>query len=664
MPRVNLCEEGFRVTESNFANLPRAPKLPGRDENIQQIVYNLINGTVAAGTNVQWGIYDDSRGGAAAAASVSASNDTDDKLIGTEDSEFFKILNIIEEKPGNDAGTYRVTYVFIQGNTPDLLSDDQLLELNAVQRLLSTHPEMRKIRGLLSETRHKMSDASISGYEFSALDFFIQLFDNMREQQFPLKFGSLLLFCENCQDDVMTMACQVGSVLTHYIRPRPDITMICEIIEEKQELSEVNAGKLIRLLTGNSDHRDYEPWHQRPQPTQSEEDVQAIIDYIQDWKSRNPELKFLNGQISRYFQPFVDIPHIDWVGNVEVAFEKSNSYKSLKDIKNQLKENPDLRLVVRNSSCTLAMSLTMMQLRRTGYQIIDLYNAGKTSGCVCYSNAASVNDMISIFGSSIPGLMELLYDETPQYQFHVFNRNDCIGKSEYAYGGNMYFIDIPSAVCLFTKQKERLRAMTEVDEREEHNDDVDEREAHDDVDEREEHNDADERKAHDDVDKRFDDDEERDEENESDDEESDDVEEIDDDEESDDVEKIDDDEERDTEERDEDDEERDEENESNDEESDAEEIDDAEESDDENEKTIQEQQERVIPREIELWDGRRNMGYIGYIGDSNYIGDNNNSEAQRRRLDESEPDVDRESASENENAARREHRRLSRRRIF
>ena len=171
---------------------------------------------------------------------------------------------------------------------------------------------------------------------------------------------------------------------------------------------------------------------------------------------------------------FVDIPHIDWVGNLELAFNKSNTYKSLKRMKEQLKENTEMSLVVRNSSCTLAMSLTLMHLRRNGYKIIDLNNAGQIGGCMCYSNAASVNDMISIFGNSTQGLMELLFDENPFYQFKVFNRNDCLRTtSQYAFDGNMYFIDIPSAVCLFTKHKERSQlrvAEEEDDDKEDEND--------------------------------------------------------------------------------------------------------------------------------------------------------------------------------------------------
>ena len=474
MPRVNLCEEDFRITDSNFSNLPRAPKLHARDDNIQKIVYDIIHGTVAAGTHMQWGIEfgtraeardrdrafhrerysvgagvnDDEDDDVSVNDDIDVGGDDDEPvLLGTEDSEFFKILNIIEEKPGNDAGVYRLTYIFLQNNSPDLLTDRQLLELNAVKHLLLKHPEMQKIRHTLAKTKEKMGNR---GIQFNALQSVMQVFDGMSRmpgKQSIVSFASLLLFCENCQDDTMTMACQYGSINTFFLHLPMKSIRILKKLQESPELSQADVGRLTQLIVNKS---------QQPLP---EDEIQNTISEIQKWKLRNPKVQMLHRQIHRYFFPFVDIPYFGLVGNLEVFSNESSSYRSLMQIKAKLKEDLNVQSIVRNSSCTLLMALTMMQLRSQGCQIMELSNAGKIGGCMCYSNAASANEMMSIMGSSKEGLKELLDCRNPEHEFTVFNRNDCISNEFFKFSGHMYFIDIPSAVCLFTKRKEKLGAV-------------------------------------------------------------------------------------------------------------------------------------------------------------------------------------------------------------
>ena len=476
MPHVNLCEEDFRITDLNFSNLPRAPKLHARDDNIQKIVYDIIHGTVAAGTHMQWGIEfgtraeardrdrafhrerysvndedhvndEDDDNDVSVNDDIDVGDDDDPVLLGTEDSEFFKILNIIEEKPGNDAGVYRLTYIFLQNDSPDLLTDKQLLELNEVRHLLLMHPEMQKIRNALVKTKKKMIAESI---QFNTLQSFMQVFDGMCRmpgKQSEVSFASLLLFCENCEDDTMTMACQFGFINTFFLHLPMEAREILKKFQESPELSQADVGRLTQLIANKS---------QQPLP---EDEIQNTIDEIQKWKLRNPKVQLLHRQIHRYFFPFVDIPHFDWVGNLEVFSHESSSHRSLMQIKAKLKEDLDVQSIVRNSSCTLLMALTMMQLRSQGCKIMELCNAGKIRGCMCYSNAASANEMMSIMGSSKEGLKELLDCRNPEHEFTVFNRNDCLGNEFFKFSGHMYFIDIPSAVCLFTKRKEKLGAV-------------------------------------------------------------------------------------------------------------------------------------------------------------------------------------------------------------
>ena len=455
MPRVNLCEEGFRVTDLNFSNLPRAPKLPERDDNIQKIVYDLIHGTVAAGTNVQWGIEFD------------VDDDDNPQLIGTEDSEFFKIFHIVEERPNSDK-VYRVTFVFLQNNSPDLLTDEQIAELNTVRRVLSRHPEMQQIRQLLPKAKDALDASGSFDVGRAALVSFMRIFDRMcGNERVPLEFASLLLFCENCEDDMMTMACQAGCIDTFFLNPLREATLIFKNFETSGKLSPADVGRLTQLIVNQRSTSMISTNPSTPQPSTppsaafpslTEDEIQSTIDVIQEWKSKHPGRHFLSGQLRRYFLPFIDIPHFLWVGNLQVAFKETSSYSSVMDIKSTLKEHRDIQSVIRNSSCTLLMALTMMHLRRHGYQVMDLENAGRIGGCICYSNASSVNDMMSIMGNSKTGLRELLHRQSTNHKFKVFNRNDCISADEYVHSGDMYFIDIPSAVCLFTKRKDRLIA--------------------------------------------------------------------------------------------------------------------------------------------------------------------------------------------------------------
>ena len=133
--------------------------------------------------------------------------------------------------------------------------------------------------------------------------------------------------------------------------------------------------------------------------------------------------------------------------------------------------------MMRNSSCVLSMSLTMMALRKQGVQVMDLFNMGKLKGCACYSNAASVNGMISFQNNYESVILELINGVDVDYAFTIFNSNDCNERTNANYEQfeedcEMCFISIPEAVCLFTKRAGRIQKQIEYVDTSEINEDV------------------------------------------------------------------------------------------------------------------------------------------------------------------------------------------------
>ena len=515
MPEFKLADDDFEVNDDNIENLPRFPKLPNRDENIQKRVLDILNGIVLTGTNVQWGI----------------DVKTDDGSVitaGTEESEFMKILTITENVPGQSA-SYHITYVFLQNDTVDLVTFEQLQKFRFLQSIIRQHPLFVNIKQTIDQAIQVIKiDELEQTIEFVALSTFRSLLDEMmndyesRKRNYSPVFGGILLFSMNRHGvneansaneansvneansapqqplSMMTMACQVGELTTLVVDKLfndPTIESMFYRITEKQRFSEYDiqrlckmfeqgwGGQIISSSEGGDDNLTINTDDDRRDSITRF--VKSVITEIKEWKDENPTLKWTRPQIQRKFFSYIESAHFASVANVEAVSKKINdgdehsnpTYDFFSNIKTLVHSDIVLKSMMRNSSCVLSMSLTMMALRKQGVQVMDLFNMGKLKGCACYSNAASVNGMISFQNNYESVILELINGVDVDYLFTIFNSNDCNERTNANYEQfeedcEMCFISIPAAVCLFTKRAGRIQKQIEYVDTSEINEDV------------------------------------------------------------------------------------------------------------------------------------------------------------------------------------------------
>ena len=472
MPQVNFVDDDFTLSDANFANLPPMQKLADEGENVEQRIIDIISGTVAAGTKVKWGI----------------DMKTDDGgviRIGTEDSDFFKILDITEEKP-DKRGFYHVIYIYIQDQPLDFISDEQLRELNHIREALLTYPSLVKLRKNLEQTMENTETFGLIGIEQYTLMTFISLFDDMTREyasnnQEP-NFGGLLLFSDEGSDDntnYVISACQTGYVKSVFLNTNKSLENLLLKITRVQRIDQIDMDRLFQLMVmmmtddgrgGNNKGENYRGGVGRDSDaTETQvEIVKQMISKVTEWASDHPNLKWNPIHVRRCFLNFINVPYIDYVGNLEAANEGNpflkvfrNIKTSLKTLNTQDKAARSTRVAIANSSCTLSMSLTLMQLRNQGCEMFELYNIGSVGGCMCYSKAASVNQMISFIGKFNTNFNEMCNGDDVSHAFRIFNNNHCNPEfnplhTNYSDSNSMFFIDIATAVSLFTRRKKRI----------------------------------------------------------------------------------------------------------------------------------------------------------------------------------------------------------------
>ena len=459
MPHVNFVDGDFNLSDENFANLPPMQKLTSEGENVEQRIIDIISGTVAGGTKIKWGVDMKTEDGGVFS-------------IGTEDCDFFKILDISEEKP-DGTGLYHVIYVYIQCDSLDLISNKQLQELDRIREAFQKYQPLIQLRSVLEKTLENTAEIRMIGVEQSALASFIDMFDDMSRKYCSTcrdpNFGGLLLFCDTCagNDNFVTLACQAGYIKTVFLNRNQSIEKLLSKITRTQKIDRVDSDWLFQLLL--------EPEMIAPgDVVQSDEErvegVKQMISRLTEWAFDHPDLKWNFTHVQRCFLNFLNVAYVENVGNLEAANVGNPSLQLFRNIKTALKNTktaPDVthvfsKAAIFHSSCTLSMSLTFMQLRNQDCDMFELNNTGEVGGCLCYSKAASVNQMISFVGKFKEDFKEMYSGDDPTYEFRVFNNNHCDPKinpryASYSDSNPMFFIDIATAVSLFTKRKIRIQ---------------------------------------------------------------------------------------------------------------------------------------------------------------------------------------------------------------
>jgi hypothetical protein len=496
MPQLNFVDDDFTLSDANFANLPPMQKLADEGENVQQRIIDIISGTVAAGTKVKWGI----------------DMKTDDGgfiRIGTEDSDFFKILDITEEKP-DKKGFYHVIYIYLQDQSLDLISDEELRELNHIREALLTYPSLVKLRENPEHIMENTKTLGLIGVEQSALLMFINLVNDMTQEYTSINqepnFGGLLLFSDggSGETDYVVSACQTGYVKTVFPNTNKSLDNLLLKITRVQRIDQIDTDRLFQLMVMTDRGENDRGANDRGANDRGENDrgandtggndrdddatetqveiVKQMISRVMEWASDHPDLKWNPTHVRRCFSNFINVPYIDYVGNLEAANEGNPFLKVFRNIKTALKtpetpeisetpETPEIsetqgkaqptRAAIANSSCTLSMSLTLMQLRNQGCEMFELHNTGEVGGCMCYSKAALVNQMISLIGKFNTNFHEMYNGDDASHAFRIFNNNHCNPKlnpqhTNYSDSNSMFFIDIATAVSLFTNRKKRI----------------------------------------------------------------------------------------------------------------------------------------------------------------------------------------------------------------
>ena len=447
------------ITPENIANLPEAPKLKPADANIQQRVLDIICGTVARGTESKWGIplHSDS-----------------DIIIGGENDPNLRILNILEEIPfehlassssdspgfSNQPTFYKVTYIYVYNNgiVPDANITQQFTSgANSFFQKISKHLDELKFHAQPLQNY-------LSSITYMVNSFWKFPFNPNRQGE----FAGLLIFSRNIDEIDQPFEEKINindglSVISMLWGRNSKCCIMTSDVESQFNIypftliGDKNLGKTNTSLISTKCKR-YLVFYKKMLEVDASNLVQRIFEDLNKKIAQNVYVN--KNDLLCYLFDHINIPCFEWVGNCEEIYQ-TGALSVTEDLRKIRKLT-----VLKNGSCTLNMSLTMMQLRKQGELIMYLNNAGGIAGCKCYSNAASTNGLLSFLSekNAFYNLNELILCDEPDMVFKLFNSNHCDGTINKASDYQKYFgktreflfIDFETAVRIFTRRHDLL----------------------------------------------------------------------------------------------------------------------------------------------------------------------------------------------------------------
>ena len=373
---------------------------------------DIISGNIAPESTFKWGLEVKSdvdrivRSAADGRVNVAEKNTT----IGSQDSNFFRILNITEGNQADD-NIYTLTYVFLQKT-----SETSRQDLDYFAYCKENIGKFKQIESGLESSLQAVRNTKdskypgVASFETTALMRVLDLWKKPSSFEDNV-FASVLLFCKHCETGNSVLSVIFGNIESVVIDD--DIhDLHRELVDTLDTLgasaSFTDNNDVSRKVTFESIVSDFLIRRRGNLPRYA----MKWATYLWEQYKADPGFYRNKTRMSRFLKdssPCIDVPHFDYIGNTELASEYaiSTGATSLSGIpsphastrretmhfrtmKRRAKVE-DLNRALTIGSCSLNMSFTLRQLRVSS-PILYLKNMGGARGCRCYLNAAETNN--------------------------------------------------------------------------------------------------------------------------------------------------------------------------------------------------------------------------------------------------------------------------------